>query len=123
MIHFVFWFFVLYLIEKIPCKKICRRGLCEAEDHFTPTTNLDEDVQKEIARVQKGTSDSDLVIKVDGLRKVYPRNKCFSRCGKKQSVVAVENLSFGIGPGECFALLGVNGAGKSSTFKTLTSEI
>ena len=25
--------------------------------------------------------------------------------------------------GECFALLGVNGAGKSTTFKSLTSEV
>jgi ABC-type multidrug transport system ATPase subunit len=34
---------------------------------------------------------------------------------------AVERLSFGLQKGECFALLGVNGAGKSTTFKTLTA--
>jgi ABC-type multidrug transport system ATPase subunit len=37
-------------------------------------------------------------------------------------LLAVENLSFGLSKGECFALLGVNGAGKSTTFKMLTSE-
>jgi ABC-type multidrug transport system ATPase subunit len=32
-------------------------------------------------------------------------------------------LSFGLARGECFALLGVNGAGKSTTFKSLTYEV
>ena len=40
-----------------------------------------------------------------------------------RSLVAVENVSFGLESGECFALLGVNGAGKSTTFKSLTSEV
>jgi ABC-type multidrug transport system ATPase subunit len=31
-------------------------------------------------------------------------------------------LSFGLEKGECMALLGVNGAGKSTTFKTLVAE-
>ena len=37
--------------------------------------------------------------------------------------MAVEDISFGLEAGECFALLGVNGAGKSSTFKCLTGEV
>lgn len=37
--------------------------------------------------------------------------------------VAVEKASFGLEYGECFALLGVNGAGKSTTFKSLTYDI
>lgn len=36
---------------------------------------------------------------------------------------AVNDLSFGLERGECFALLGVNGAGKSTTFKSLTNEV
>jgi ABC-type sugar transport system ATPase subunit len=36
--------------------------------------------------------------------------------------LAVERISFGLNYGECFALLGVNGAGKSSTFKSLTGD-
>ena len=46
---------------------------------------------------------------------------CFN-C-KVRSLVAVENISFGLEAGECFALLGVNGAGKSTTFKSLTREV
>lgn len=35
----------------------------------------------------------------------------------------MSDLSFGLDSGECFALLGVNGAGKSTTFKSLTCEV
>lgn len=37
--------------------------------------------------------------------------------------LAVNQLCIGIKPGECFGLLGVNGAGKTSTFKMLTGDI
>jgi len=38
-------------------------------------------------------------------------------------VVAVDKISFGLEYGECFALLGVSGAGKTNCFKCLTGEI
>ena len=38
-------------------------------------------------------------------------------------MLAVSDLSFALKSGECFALLGVNGAGKSTTFKSLTREV
>ncbi|XP_011308769.1 uncharacterized protein ldd isoform X2 [Fopius arisanus] len=73
----------------------------------------DEDVSMERMRVEKST-DRD-IIKTVRLRKeyrsVYGRN------------VAVKNLSFGVQTGTCFGLLGINGAGKSTTFKMLTTEI
>jgi len=42
---------------------------------------------------------------------------------RSDSLIAVSNLSFSVQSGECFALLGVNGAGKSTTFKSLTCEV
>lgn len=38
------------------------------------------------------------------------------------SLTAVEEISFGVKPHECFGLLGVNGAGKSTTFKMMTGQ-
>lgn len=32
-------------------------------------------------------------------------------------------MSFSVNKGDCFALLGTNGAGKSTTFKALTTEV
>jgi len=36
--------------------------------------------------------------------------------------MAVQRLAFSVGFGECFGLLGINGAGKTSTFRMLTGE-
>lgn len=41
----------------------------------------------------------------------------------KKYKVAVDNLSFGVKKGEVFGLLGVNGAGKSTTFRMLAGQI
>lgn len=56
------------------------------------------------------------VIRVYNFRKAYT-----TVFGKP--FLAVERISFGLDYGECFALLGVNGAGKSTTFKSLTRDI
>lgn len=52
-----------------------------------------------------------LAVAVDGLRKEY---------GK---VVAVDQVSFSLKPGEFVGLVGPNGAGKSTTFKMLTGQL
>ena len=67
------------------------------------------------------TTPEQLKIRVENLRKVYQLTG--NMCNPTKNLVAVENISFGLEAGECFALLGVNGAGKSTTFKSLTSEV
>ena len=42
-----------------------------------------------------------------------------SKTDSDGKVNAVRGVSFGVKPGEIFSLLGVNGAGKSSTFNCL----
>lgn len=60
----------------------------------------DDDVLAEQDRVLRGEANNDLIV-VNQLTKIYSNGK-----------VAVNNLSLGIPPGECFGLLGINGAGK-----------
>lgn len=50
-------------------------------------------------------------IEIQGLRKEYGR------------VVAVDHVSFSVQPGELVALIGHNGAGKSTTIKVLTGQL
>ena len=52
--------------------------------------------------------------------KVKNMRKMFMQSGKP--LCAIEKLSFSLQKGECFALLGVNGAGKSTAFKILTGD-
>ena len=76
---------------------------------------LDDDVLEEEKRVSI-TNKNDMKVRVDKFRKVY-------KIAFRKPICAVERTSFGLDYGECFALLGVNGAGKSTTFKSLTNEI
>ncbi|XP_063159030.1 glucosylceramide transporter ABCA12 [Candoia aspera] len=74
----------------------------------------DKDVRAERERVTLGLSDYD-VLQLQNLTKIYhlPHRR----------IVAVKNVSIGIPAGECFGLLGVNGAGKTTIFKMLTGDI
>ena len=65
------------------------------------------------------------MITIKNLRKIYNNgaSKLFSCCGKSKGKVAVKNLSFCLEKGECFGLLGLNHAGKTTTFKCITQEL
>jgi ATP-binding cassette subfamily A (ABC1) protein 3 len=75
-------------------------------------SNIDSDVDAEIQRVKEMTSEdikeSNLVL--HGLTKYYGKN------------LAVNQLYLEVGRRECFGLLGINGAGKTSTFKMMTGD-
>ncbi|XP_054459181.1 phospholipid-transporting ATPase ABCA1 [Anoplopoma fimbria] len=81
------------------------------EPELPPLGPEDEDVNKERERVKSGKAQSDILSMID-LSKVY-------KSGRKP---AVDRLCLGIPRGECFGLLGVNGAGKTSTFRMLTGD-
>lgn len=59
----------------------------------------DDDVVAEQQRVLSGQTNDDAIV-ISNLTKIYSNGK-----------VAVNKLSLGIPPGECFGLLGINGAG------------
>lgn len=81
-----------------------------------PQFNENKDLQMEQQRIDSIIDNQlteDYSIVVSNLTKVYNSN------GMK----AVDNLSFIVDKSEFFGLLGVNGAGKSTTFKMLTGEL
>ncbi|XP_039902431.1 LOW QUALITY PROTEIN: ATP-binding cassette sub-family A member 2 [Simochromis diagramma] len=79
-----------------------------------PIDDDDVDVACERQRVLRGDADNDM-LKIKNLTKVY-------KSRKMGRILAVDRLCLGVRPGECFGLLGVNGAGKTSTFKMLTGD-
>lgn len=109
--HFVFDTLLLFLIEygAFDCFKMFSVFTPPPRN---PDIKLEEDVLREEARVKVTKNE---VIRVCDFRKAYQ-----TVTGKP--FLAVENISFGLDYGECFALLGVNGAGKSTTFKSLTAD-
>uniref|UniRef100_A0A7E4URJ6 ABC transporter domain-containing protein n=1 Tax=Panagrellus redivivus TaxID=6233 RepID=A0A7E4URJ6_PANRE len=74
-----------------------------------------EDITKERKRVEEEGVHG-FVITAKGLKKQ------FQRCCKRK-FTAVFNTTFGISKGECFGLMGTNGAGKSTVFNMLTTKI
>ncbi|XP_037903715.1 ATP-binding cassette sub-family A member 3-like isoform X5 [Hermetia illucens] len=87
-------------------KNICRPKFPSS------SSEVDDDVQAEKYRVANMTPDEikDHVLVMARLTKFYRR------------FLAVNNLSVAVEHGDCFGLLGVNGAGKTSAFKMLTGD-
>jgi ATP-binding cassette, subfamily A (ABC1), member 3 len=64
------------------------------------------------------------MVNIQGLNKNFKvKSKKWCPPCRQDNFTAVTDLSFGLEKGECFALLGVNGAGKSTTFKSLTGMV
>ena len=85
-----------------------------------PIENEDVDVAAERFRILdpeykevQGPEPKDEIV-FENLSKVYKKGKT--------NVLAVDRICLGVPQGECFGLLGVNGAGKTSTFKMLTGN-
>lgn len=80
---------------------------------------LEEDVRKEKERVEVLYENSEQkaleTVMVRNVTKKYKKNH-------KKWFYAVDHLSFGVGGAECFGLLGLNGAGKTSTLRILIGE-
>jgi len=85
-------------------------------------TNKDDIEKNDFKNINKIKSyDEPRSVIVEDLVKKYYSGGTLGLC--KTEFNAVKKLSFDLKFGECFALLGTTGAGKSSTFKCLTAEI
>lgn len=71
--------------------------------------------EENVTNIIHGNDIPSKVLVVEDLRRWF-----FSKCKK---FPAVKGISFSVNHGECFGLLGVNGAGKTSTFSMLTGEL
>jgi len=123
----LFFFAVLLLVES----QLLRRFLYHLRRRWSPQVVYidadevnfapeDEDVQAERRRITETSLYSLLTsnsVVIDELTRIY------SGGGKRGTITAVDSLSFGVGCRECFGLLGINGAGKTSTFQMLTGDI
>ncbi|XP_072041416.1 phospholipid-transporting ATPase ABCA3-like [Amphiura filiformis] len=124
-----FYFGLVFLVESQLIGKIKHHY---ARKRYQKTDNLiysesgrargveeDEDVaaeRKRITTLPMSQLEQDNMLIVKNLRKVY------SLRGMRGNLLAVEDICVGVPQGECFGLLGINGAGKTSTFKMLTGD-
>jgi len=90
--------------------KASPKQLDEEEESLLLNENNDYELRE---GVEPLTLNQQIGIKIRGLNKIYP--------GKQDDkVIAVNNLSMDIGTNQIMALLGHNGAGKSTTISILT---
>ena len=64
----------------------------------------------------KNINKNDYAVKIKNMQKIYNNNCC------SPQTIGVKNISFTVDYGECFGLLGLNGAGKTTIFKAITEE-
>ncbi|KAJ1558839.1 hypothetical protein HK096_002410 [Nowakowskiella sp. JEL0078] len=76
---------------------------------------IEQSVKSDTIELQEKQVGSEPILDVNNLRFSYGFDK-------KDSVV-LDDVSFNVSRGECFALLGRNGAGKSTTFKCLLGQL
>lgn len=108
------YFGLVFLIEHFSHNDVlrkCGEAIDPGENDFTP----DDDVEEEM-EVARNVDPSTVAVSVADLRKVYGNR--FTKDPK----VAIQKQGFTVKNSECFALLGVNGAGKTSTFRIMTGE-
>lgn len=93
-------------LKVVTCQWHCDSGYRHYRhyDDAHPESPTEDDVAAEEERVLSGRANDDLIV-ISQLSKIYDN-------GKK----AVNSMSLGIPPGQCFGLLGINGAGKREYF-------
>lgn len=116
IVQSVFYFTILFLVESEIAHTLYHLLIKRSQAHTVVVppglVQEDDDVAKERSRIANNLGaivNSDKLV-LSELTKFYGSN------------LAVNGISLGIPKGECFGLLGVNGAGKTSTFKMLTGD-
>ena len=138
VLDIIIYLALLILIEKIFNKEICFKNQFHVINN---EEQRDSDVIKEEIKAQTGmknniineynngliniNKDDNYVIRIKNLQKIYNSiiYKIFFCFKKNKNKIVIKNLSLCLEKGECFGLLGFNGAGKTTVFKCITQEI
>ncbi|KDR09441.1 hypothetical protein L798_00662, partial [Zootermopsis nevadensis] len=103
------YFFIIILVEFGVFGVLYEAVKKAVVGNAVKSRKLDDDVVHERDRVDGQVKDDIMLVR--NLVKKYTRD-----------LTAVKGISFGVSAGECFGLLGVNGAGKTTIFKMLTGD-
>ncbi|KAM6155210.1 phospholipid-transporting ATPase ABCA3-like [Rhynchocyon petersi] len=111
------WYWLCRQLETAGMRAGSQKHQVAAVDEVSQVLSVeseDEDVEKERRRILELPPEFlNTTVLIKGLTKIY--FKC-------PPIFAVKNIFLRIQKGECFGLLGFNGAGKTSTFQMLTGE-
>ena len=105
-----FYLLLFIILEIVLNNKCCNKNVNLNNEEY----KVRSDINLQSSRIE--SQDKLYAIKVQNLVKSYYNNCC-------NKINAVRNISFNLDSGEIFGFLGVNGAGKSTTFKCLSHEI
>jgi ABC-type multidrug transport system ATPase subunit len=118
---------ILVIVEFVQIKRLKAQNILKIKHQkYSQLEGVESvsdcDVNAERTRIQNGELQACPLL-LDDLSKVY-HSYNFDFHSKKhiKSKVAVSQLNIGIQKSECFGLLGLNGAGKTSTFKMITGD-
>ncbi|XP_053614714.1 phospholipid-transporting ATPase ABCA1-like [Plodia interpunctella] len=101
------------LLERVRTRTLSLRYAAQARARCHKDDVLEKEHQYVDEALARPRGDALLISSV---HKHYPKMLC------GRGVTAVRGVSFAVREGECFGLVGVNGAGKSTTFKMMTCE-
>ena len=111
-IFYMVLLFVMEWLEVSPSVRKCLKGSLPSDlsNAFMPDEDVETEKQKAAAM---NPTEAQVILR--NIRQVY--RHLFSK-----PVLGVDEVSVTVDYKECFALLGVNGAGKTSTFRIMTGE-
>ncbi|XP_065331487.1 phospholipid-transporting ATPase ABCA1-like isoform X2 [Cloeon dipterum] len=127
------WIGIVLLLDSGVLNRISEKVLRKIDQRLHPRDEVDgssddQDVQEETNRVKRciqspsnaGEDQIDSIGSNQPILAVDTLHKQYGLPVTKGRFPAVRGVSFRVERGECFGLLGVNGAGKSTTFRMLT---
>lgn len=110
-----YWWLIVAFIDS-GFWKMCAR--VPSASRAAEQDGVDEDIINEEKQVEAASTEQ-YPIRIYGAKKNFSN---FNKCSFEK-IEAVRRISFGLQYGECFALLGVSGAGKTTMFKMITGEL